>query len=309
MTRETKIGLLVGLAFILVVGILLSEHVTRTTEAPQATLVQAGDTVRQAVRSPGSTTEPPITTVVPREQAQPQQTVPTQRELERPVVVAPPVTPDHAIINIPANTPRTETPVQAAPPSPWDALERAAAEQGVQLAPVVPGNNTQTITPASPTANRTAPPAPTGTREYTAEPGDNLHKIAQKVMGASTKANRDAIVRLNPSLQANPDAVIVGQKYLVPAMPGTAAANNTTPANTAQPSNPRPPAAPSNANVVIYEVRPGDSLWKIAVEQCGSANAIAQIRKLNEDTLKGDTVTVGMKLRLPKTDATARVDD
>ena len=32
MTRETKIGLLVGLAFIIVIGILLSDHIGSTTE-------------------------------------------------------------------------------------------------------------------------------------------------------------------------------------------------------------------------------------------------------------------------------------
>jgi uncharacterized protein YneF (UPF0154 family) len=35
MTRETKIGLLVGLAFIIVIGILLSDHLTSSTEPPR----------------------------------------------------------------------------------------------------------------------------------------------------------------------------------------------------------------------------------------------------------------------------------
>ena len=35
MTRETKIGLLVGLAFIIVIGILLSDHLTSSTEPPK----------------------------------------------------------------------------------------------------------------------------------------------------------------------------------------------------------------------------------------------------------------------------------
>ena len=42
MTRETKIGLLVGLAFIIVVGILLSDHLTSATEDQRATLVGLG---------------------------------------------------------------------------------------------------------------------------------------------------------------------------------------------------------------------------------------------------------------------------
>jgi hypothetical protein len=49
MTRETKIGLLVGLAFIIVIGILLSDHLTSATEPPQAPLAQAGNDVRRGV--------------------------------------------------------------------------------------------------------------------------------------------------------------------------------------------------------------------------------------------------------------------
>ena len=50
----------------------------------------------------------------------------------------------------------------------------------------------------------------------------------------------------------------------------------------------------------FYTVKPGDSLWKIANDQLGSAGAISAIKDLNKDTLKGrDTVQVGMKLRLP----------
>src|SRR6476620_8690780 len=53
MTRETKIGLLVGLAFIIVIGILLSDHLTTSTEPPQATLADAGNNVRSGVTTPG----------------------------------------------------------------------------------------------------------------------------------------------------------------------------------------------------------------------------------------------------------------
>ena len=53
MTRETKIGLLVGLAFIIVIGILLSDHLTSATEPPQPPLAQAGNDVRRAGAVPG----------------------------------------------------------------------------------------------------------------------------------------------------------------------------------------------------------------------------------------------------------------
>src|SRR4051812_31677916 len=52
MTRETKIGLLVGLAFIIVIGILLSDHMTSTNDPPKAPLSAAGSNLRESVVTP-----------------------------------------------------------------------------------------------------------------------------------------------------------------------------------------------------------------------------------------------------------------
>src|ERR1043165_8418821 len=81
MTRETKIGLLVGLAFIIVIGILLSDHLTSTTEPAPAPLAQAGENVRKAVTVPGGSTAP-SPTVVTSGAVGPRQTVPLKQELE-----------------------------------------------------------------------------------------------------------------------------------------------------------------------------------------------------------------------------------
>src|SRR6266513_1848898 len=80
MTRETKIGLLVGLAFIIVIGILLSDHLTSSTEPPSAPLTVAGPNVRSGVTSPGGPT-PPITNAQAATVVQPTGPVPTQNEL------------------------------------------------------------------------------------------------------------------------------------------------------------------------------------------------------------------------------------
>src|SRR5204863_5598528 len=49
-----KIGLLVGLAFIIVIGILLSDHMTSTTDPPKAPLSVAGGNVRESVTTPAA---------------------------------------------------------------------------------------------------------------------------------------------------------------------------------------------------------------------------------------------------------------
>src|SRR5205823_14001238 len=53
MTRETKIGLLVWLAFIIVIGILLSDHFTSTTQPHQAALTTTIDDVLGSTRTLG----------------------------------------------------------------------------------------------------------------------------------------------------------------------------------------------------------------------------------------------------------------
>src|SRR5439155_11619849 len=84
MTRETKIGLLVGLAFIIVIGILLSDHLTQTNEPQQAQLVQVAGNVRTGVAVPGGPRAPAASAsaATPATQAaRPQQTVLTKEEL------------------------------------------------------------------------------------------------------------------------------------------------------------------------------------------------------------------------------------
>src|SRR5438477_1485128 len=78
MTRETKIGLLVGLAFIIVIGILLSDHLG-STEPPQAQLAGVGDTVRGGAAIPPPV-NPPVTAMAPAAAA-PHGPIPTNTDL------------------------------------------------------------------------------------------------------------------------------------------------------------------------------------------------------------------------------------
>src|SRR6266496_3230860 len=53
MTRETKIGLLVGLAFIIVIGVLLSDHIGTVTQPPPAQM-DPTRSLRDGVLAPGA---------------------------------------------------------------------------------------------------------------------------------------------------------------------------------------------------------------------------------------------------------------
>ena len=57
---------------------------------------------------------------------------------------------------------------------------------------------------------------------------------------------------------------------------------------------------PAQSPTHWYTVKENDSLWKIAQEQLGDGNAVAAIKELNKDVLKGgDAIRPNMRLRMP----------
>jgi nucleoid-associated protein YgaU len=339
MTRETKIGLLVGLAFIIVIGILLSDHMTTTTEPQKAPLSTAGANVRESMTAPSSAhagqapaavaTAPPVNAPAQPVLTQgdlaaaPQPAAPAQRPVQN-IQVGPPPGATQAQVPVtiqqttPAPTsvaqgpvtvpPSAEPPVTFVPPGSQaqhggavHPLQRIAARHGEEV--VVFGDGGSGTGAGAPNSVPMAP-----LREYKAEAGDSLSRLASRLMGSNTKANREAIVRANPSLHGNPDKIIAGRTYVIPPPPQapadaaspTVASSQQTPGSTASPASAAPASSPTD-NFAWYTVKENDNLWKIAAEQLGTGNAWTQIRDLNQDLLRGeDRVRPNMRIRLPK---------
>ena len=117
--------------------------------------------------------------------------------------------------------------------------------------------------------------------------------------GTSTKALRDAIVAANPALKENPNKIVVGHSYVIPPQ-NSATATNTTAVLPTQPPVTLVPAKPASEPEHVYVVESGDTLWSIARDEVGNTGAVAAIKELNQDVLKGgDRVRANMKLRLP----------
>jgi nucleoid-associated protein YgaU len=360
MTRETKIGLLVGLAFIIVIGILLSDHMTSTNDPPKAPLSVAGSNLRESVVTPagpaGSAAAAAVAgTTAGQTPVTPTQTVLTEAELaarqraaaaaaqviqvgpgvaaqQPPVVVqqgpvaAQPQLQSRIQIPAPAPAQPQQNPVQlsqggvttAPPQRPADSpvvIAPPAAQPGVnQTLQQLAGRHGEEIVPIG-TAPAGNAPRPQGVpmapvREYKAQAGDSLSKMAARFLGSSNKASREAIVRMNPSLQQNPDKIVEGRTYVLPPAPAgdtsAAAPAPATPAPAAPvtpapaPAAPETAAAPASGTFTWYTVKENENLWKIASEQLGSGNAWTQIRDLNQDILKGDDrLRVNAKIRLP----------
>ena len=302
MTRETKIGLLVGLLFIIVIGILLSDHLTNANNPRPADLAAAGREAIKGFTTPGGAGTH-VGETVPLENPILTSRVPIAADFVKPaptgiidVSVGLKQPADPLIIQ--GNNATGDVPKTIKPYLPGD------------LIPVDPGTSTLSLDGPR-TGTLVAPPlipaigpvavaavvvAEKAAKEYKAVANDNVARMAKRFYGADTKANRDLIIKANPVLQKDPTRIVVGRLYIIPTKPGA-------PAATVDSTNP-PLAAPDTTTVAtsekFYTVKEGDNLWKIARDQCHDSKAIDDIRKLNRDMLKnGDALKLGMRLKLP----------
>ena len=143
--------------------------------------------------------------------------------------------------------------------------------------------------------------------------GDSLATIAKKFYGeqeGNRKVNITRIFEANKNVLKSPEQIYVGQKLVIPAL--------VSPADTGKPASAfsssvfekvksigqRHIAAedvkPKQSGSSEYVVREGDNLWRIAAQNLGDGNRYKEISKLNTDILKDeDTLVIGMRLKLP----------
>ena len=295
MTRETKIGLLVGLAFIIVIGILLSDHFTSTTQPHQAALTTTIDDVLGSTRTLGPHRQNAAPLEAPNVEPHGPILVQPDPSLERR---------EHVEVGA-ANRERrsidvTEQPVIPNMPEIAQIPDVRGnttnpAEENIlaHTEPLVIAPQPQPQPPANANTN-------TNTKTYTVEMGDNLGKIATKTMGSGNKANQNAILKANPKLAENPNKINIGDVLNIPVTE-----QKETVARETKPSTPTP--APASSSSAEYVVKEGDNLHKIAREQCGGISFVTQIQDMNKDVLKGgDKLKIGMKLKLPPKQVASR---
>lgn len=272
MNRETKIGLLVGLAFIIVIGVLLSDHIQSSTQPAAAVLTRAGEALDRSVASPGKN-DPGAVAVTPPERVEPSVPVATGDQMSSPaggavilvsggnqaqpgpVHVNPPartaseviVPPTDGVVTVPpgntATIPSGPTPLAGIPesnpgaittPDPRDLLNDAL---GAARARVSGAGASEGAVPAGGTT--------AAARMYKAVDGDSLYRITRRVYGTWTKAGQDAILRDNPQMGPKGDRVVVGMQYKIPVLAGGA----VTPAAPQTATGPTAPVAPVTPGV------------------------------------------------------------
>lgn len=321
MNKETKIGLLVGLAFIIVIGVLLSDHIQSATEPQRAQLTNAPLTANRAVVAPGLQ-NPGVVTVVAPAKIEPVEVVPTPGYLEEGST-------QRAVVQIGPGEPLNRDAQQAAAQgSPVQFEEVAvtgrgntsmpvpmAADQGALVTPNPGHSNIQGGEMTLPVDGRSSVPVPSnsGIRSHIAAEGDSLWRLTEKYYGKYSKTGAELIIKANPTMGPKGEKIVVGKAYVIPPFPGTTANPVPPPTapsqsggvaqatrNTTSPTV--PPVQPTKAQPTFrtYTVKEGDSLWKIANKQLSGGATIADLKALNKDLLKGsDLVKPGMTLKIP----------
>ena len=279
MTREAKTGLLVALAFLLVVGILLSDHVAVATREPLAPLASLDESIRGSVGVPGIDDQPAPPLAAPPSLPAAVEPAPAQPFTYQP---RPTPTPD----------PWAEPPVVRVENAPATTLPPQALAQVAEAA----GQPVETVRAVAPAP---ASPKLAGVVEYVAQPGDVLSKIVARHLGRWTPENREIFLRLNPSLRDDPDLIVVGRAYIVPRDAAALAAlqRPAAPVDVTVANVPAKATAPTNRT---YTVRPGDTLYRIAAGVLGDPGQQDAILKLNAAALDDpDHLSVGQVLKLP----------
>ena len=321
MTRETKIGLLVGLAFIIVIGILLSDHMTSTTAPLVADMTETYPTVRKGATVPGQgevtkpridtrgSTEPDVPVII---ESRPEPRGGAQVEIRPPAVDRGALEPhvvDRGSLggSLGQDAPPIFTPpIISQTPRPEVSHEGFRIPEGLEDHIETPNTNRGPEVVLTPDDQKTTTET-LAVKQYKVQDGDTISKIARKMLGSDSKANREAIAKANPGMK-DPHKIIAGQSINVPASAPAPApvASNEPKANIATPGQVGAQVIPPTTPVVVvpeekvYTTKPDDTLWRIAIEQCGGPGMVKQLKELNKDVLKGgDRIKPNMKLKLP----------
>ena len=313
MTRETRVGLLLGLAIIIAIGMILSEVTQPEAVDDQSQPIAINSNYYQQK-------DIPLEDITSRE--------PAGRD-ERPVFVAGIYDDEKSSQSIPVQIKmRRPAPIDNLHSRPLASGNILRQDEGVFTQPrIVPSQHRVIVEEPKPIKTQEQFPEyglsqpltpdiakqPSRTKPYTVKPGDSLYKIASKVYGSGKGQFYKKIYEANRDKMSDPSMVIVGQKLVIPLLPGQIGSNKETRISlrdqraldelrreldnrsSASRNNQRPKRS-------VYVVRRGDNLTRIARKMLNdtSDKAVQKIYEANRDKLPDpDSIFEGMKLQIP----------
>lgn len=319
MTSEAKVGLLVGLAFIVLFGVVISNSAEKNRQVSLAPLTVPIPT------GPVSPNDPvlPVTDKLnhPASKSEIAQAN-SKSTLAGNLAVADkgpsaggsrldqPVQPqDDRLADASKKADASDkqrlivVPIQRPPLDTDSGLGESLAMNPPRPAPVLPG--TESVTPGSPST----PQAPTASAEvqYTVKAGDSWFKIARTQWGEKFAGQWKQIAQANKSVCKDEKSLAPGMVLVIPARPdgktpGVTVAPDRQLADSSKPRetitfDEKQTSAPMTR---FYTVKKGDTVYKIAEKELGNSQLYKAILELNKGTLKKDgSLSIGMRLKLP----------
>lgn len=337
MTREQKLALIVGFSLMLLVGVLISDHLSRAREAR----VAAVDAEESMVVRETRPVLPDPTRLIPRTEyaavtpaPTPSGVVPVEVLPEEPVrerqtamdgsreaplaenlAGVPRIEPEPALVEI-AQGRYLNQPEEPALEEPASDLAREVADLGGRIVDSVihlPAA-AQTMRPPLPSAvismnTKITEPVVPEPAWHTVAKGESLFEIAKRYYGDGKhwrklaehnrgRVGEDGAVRIGVRL-AIPAAETLGIKAVAGAKPEEPRVRE--PAKKTEPAKPAPKAMGKTA-VASYTVQKGDTLGEIAQRLLGSVKRKGELLALNKDRIKDEnSIRVGMVLKVPAT--------
>jgi nucleoid-associated protein YgaU len=321
MTRETKIGLLVGMGVIILIGILISDHLSVAQRQQQAHLSAGIPEIDQDM------VPPPAVDRTIGQQARRVDPLPLPQELTQqaqpqnpgPVVLKQDLYP--AII---PGSPTTQPAVVSADPRPTTqdrTLVPASPHAGEFVVVTGPGSAQPPVVAAITPEQLKPAPVPAEPKQVVHFVGksETLSDISRKYFG--TPGQWKLIYEANKDKMSSPDQLRPGVRLIIPAAPSAPAAAGTTAIGSASPSpegstlrvvaerpagsdKPADKAADKNdkpANKFQdYSVKSGDTLSSLAARFYGSPGKWKDLYQLNKSRIKDpDRLSEGTVLRVP----------
>ena len=309
MTRETRIGLVVGLLFIVMFALVLSDLTGADSYLPTESLggVRYLDEDGPIIEVIDSFTSRPVP---PRTDAPPADVKP----VESPHASAPPEANDahRAPPSLSAVT-DPELPDDDAHAEPAAAPREDRGPREIERPGPVEAAGT--IRPFARPDARARP----GTGTYIVKPGDTLTRIARKMLNDDSPSAIRRISEANAGRLDDPDFLRIGLELVIPSPPPAAPTAKVRSAYYRSAladldrelkkrqalSAERPthaiPTAPASARR-LYKVRRGDNLTKIAREMLRDArpSAVRKILNANKDKIQNpDVLPIGVELVIP----------